>query len=312
MPTSTMTPTDPTCVTPFRRRQLPPGVVVGPQGVIDNHPGRPNNRKPGYFANSLFGTMGAEWVIATTTTQSRATVRSWAAASAALAGYTVASEVLDDIDNGDAAAKDAKLAALIALAQDGDRFAARTVLQAMLPKLSRLAHYVDSNMSADRADRTDDSQQTTVLTFLTVLDRYPVDRRPTTIAGNLALDTLNEITRARRTAPAKLFPVINIDDIMAAIGTRYAHHNIDRATQPHVGDELGNVLGWAVSTGAVTAADADLLTAVYAPEPGQPGGPGDAATSRGLTPAAVRQRCHRATRAIRLAVLTALAEPEAA
>lgn len=103
----------------------------------------------------------------------------------------------------------------------------------------------------------------------------------------------------------------SIDAIVATLGARYAHYNIERATQPHVADELGNVLGWAVTTGAVTAADADLLTAVYAPEPGQPGGHGSAAASRGLTAAAVRQRCHRATRAIRLAVLTALAGHEA-
>ena len=104
-------------------------------------------------------------------------------------GYSHAGQVLDDIDDIDAGAaedKDAKLGALTRLTHAGDALAARTVLQAMLPKLRHIARYADISR-----DRQDDRGQVAVGAFLTTLHRYPIDRRPTGIAGNLALDTLH-------------------------------------------------------------------------------------------------------------------------
>jgi len=80
--------------------------------------------------------------------------------------------------------------------------------------------------------------------------------------------------------------------------------------QPNAATELDRVLAWAVTTGAITDAEHKLLTAVFTPEPGQPGGHIAVAAARGVTSAAVRQRCSRATRSIRRAVLDAAGTAE--
>lgn len=306
MPTSTMyAPNDPK---PFRWRQAPPGSVIGPRVTHALPKASVRRNSSQWTCASLFGNLVAEWTVAANTTRSLATVRSWAQASPALEGYTHAVDVLIDIDNGDGATKDAKLAALVDLAQGGDRLAGRTVLQAMLPKLTRLALCVDLSN-----DRTDDRAQVVVVAFLDVLDHYPLDRRPARVAGNLALDTLHALTKDRRTKPvAGERPVADIEALAAALEHDSVHVAGHRDAAVHSADELSDVLAWAVNTGVVSAADADLLTAVYSPASGHSGGHGPAAADRGLSPAAVRQRCSRATRTIRRAVVHSLEATNAA
>jgi len=255
-----------------------------------------------WTSDGLLSNLAVEWTAASSTSKARATARSWASASPELQGYSHAGQVLDDIDAGATEDKDAKLGALIRLTHAGDALAARTVLQAMLPKLGHIARYADISR-----DRQDDRGQVAVGAFLTTLHRYPIDRRPTGIAGNLALDTLHAVTDDRRRAVT--VTEIVVDDVQAvanAIGCSAAAED----PQPNAATELDRVLTWAVTTGAITDADHDLLTAVFTPEPGQPGGHIAVAAARGMTSAALRQRCSRATRSIRRAVLDAAGSAE--
>jgi hypothetical protein len=250
-----------------------------------------------WTSDGLLSNLAVEWTAASSTRKARATARSWGAASPELQGYSHAGQVLDDIDAAATEDKDAKLAALIRLTHAGDALAARTVLQAMLPKLGHIARYADISR-----DRQDDRGQVAVGAFLTTLHRYPLERRPTGIAGNLALDTLHAVTDDRR-RPATVTEIV-VDDVQAVANAVGCSPAVE-APQPNAAAELDKVLAWAVTTGAITTTEHDLLAAVFAPEPGQRGGHIAVAAARGMTPAAVRQRCSRATRSIRRAVLDA-------
>lgn len=249
-----------------------------------------------WTSDGLLSNLAAEWTATSSATAAGATTRRWGAACPALAGYAHPGQVLDDIDAGTTQDKDTKLGALLHLAHAGDTLAARTVLQAMLPKLRHIARYTDVSR-----DRQDDRGQITVTAFLAVLHRYPLDRHPTGIAGRLALDTLHVVTSDRR-SPTTITEIV-VDDVQNIADARGVDTTPD--TTPNAATELDTVLAWACSTGVITVAELELLTAVYAPDPGQPGGHAAAAAARGMTPAAVRQRCSRATRSIRLAVLQA-------
>lgn len=245
-----------------------------------------------WASDGLLSHLAGEWSTAASTTRAGATTRHWGTTETALQGYTHPGQILDAIDTGTTQDKDTQLGALIRLTQGGDPLAARTVLQAMLPKLTHLARYVDVSH-----DRPDDRGHIAVTAFLTTLHRYPIDRRPRGIAGNLALDTLHSITRSRRsTTAATEVPVSDIDTITTHAAAITTHG-------PNAATELDTILDWAADTGVISTADRDLLTTVHSPEPGHPGGHQAAAADHGLTPAAVRQRCSRATRLLRHAVL---------
>jgi len=81
----------------------------------------------------------AEWPL--TNTAHRDEVRGWTQTEPALRGLGSGGEILDAIDIAPGARKDELLLALLRLSQSGERFATRTLLQAMMPKLSQLAHY---------------------------------------------------------------------------------------------------------------------------------------------------------------------------
>lgn len=97
---------------------------------------------------------------------------------------------LDDLETVLEAARradDAVLFALLAAAHAGSPLAARTVLQAMLGRLVRMA-------GRDRTATADDY----VGALWCVLARYPLSRRPVRIAANLGLDTLKAVQRDRQ------------------------------------------------------------------------------------------------------------------
>lgn len=94
---------------------------------------------------------------------------------------------LDDVVARAARGEDAVLAALLAAAGTGDALAARTVLQAMLGRVVRLA-------GRDPQASVDDY----VSALWCVIAGYPLAARPVRVAANLALDTLKEVHRERR------------------------------------------------------------------------------------------------------------------
>jgi hypothetical protein len=243
--------------------------------------------------SGLISALAAEWPITIATTHARAQVRAWAGTEDALADHHHAGDILDAIDSGNNDEKDTILLALLRLAQAGDALAARTVLQAMLPKLRRLAGYVDLDHGT-----LGDRGAVVTEAFLTVLHTYPVARRTRAVAGNLALDTLHTITDYRRNDPVVTQPTTphRMEDLLDN------ERVLDKRTAATLNteQELWNVLTWALEKSIINRTDLDLLVAVFLPP--EPGTQAAVAERMGLSPAAVRQRCSRATRAIRTAI----------
>ncbi len=155
-------------------------------------------------------------------------------------------------------------AILGALLRRGDSMAWRVVLQAMLGRAVRDA-------ARDREHDLDDY----VGELWLGIAGYPLHRRPARIAANLALDTAKRVRsrpRAIPTDPARL----------ALVPARPA--------EP--GRSAGLVLARARRAALLDGPSHVALRLVYAD-----GLPGErAAVLLGLTPAALRQRCHRAVR----------------
>jgi len=257
-------------------------------------------------ASSAARALATEWPLANTA--HRADVQAWALTDPALAGFTSGGAILDAIDDASSARQDQLLLALLRLSQAGERFATRTLLQAMMPKLSQLAHYADTDGDIKGSDRS----SITTAVFLTVVHTYPVQRRLRSVAGNLALDTLHRITADRHTHMTTPTRVLNWDpwqlEYAAAaedIGSlNHAPLTTDTAADTDPSDEVRQLLTWAFEHEVITTDEAALLRRSFLTDPTDTTPRGHSATAGelGLSPAAVRQRCSRAIRRIRTAV----------
>lgn len=225
----------------------------------------------------------------------------WQHTEPALRGLEGLPNLLDDVDYGDAGRKDELLLALLRLAQSGQQMAARTVLQAMLPKLSRIARTTVGSI-----DRTIESRrQAGIVEFWDVLTNYPVDRRTHKVAANLALDTLHNLTQATRAGGEEVPIDPEIAAYLADVRDPLMKRDdptADQAEAAVLGSDLDQVLAWALDVQAITGPDAALLLRVYTHGTARSGGAAAAAEEMGLTTEAVRQRCSRARRALTDAV----------
>ena len=200
-----------------------------------------------------------------------AACRRWSRRGGALAGCDQPAEVLARV----AGAPDEVLLALLEEAGAGDRVAARVVLQALLPKMVRMA-------SVDAAVEVDDY----VTALWCEIVAYPVGRRRSSVAANLALDTLKAVRRERR-------PVLDVAMpphlVVLAAERRPGHAG---APPTVAGPSAEEVLRLAREHRLVDPRTTELLWSVYAE-----GLSGEAAGRRhGLSAAAVRSRCSRAVR----------------
>jgi len=218
--------------------------------------------------------MDVEWAALQEDDAAVRACRRWAAGTPALRSCTSLDEVLARVPG----APDVVLGHLLAETATGDRLAGRVVLQAMLPKVVRMA-------SVDPAAEVDDY----VTAMWCEIAAYPLGRRPASVAANLALDTLKAVRRER-------------------------HPAVDVATPPHLvvlaaERRPGQVVGSPPASGEpsvagvlvqarrhrfVDAATADLLQSVYADGLSS----ASAARRHGLSAAAVRLRCSRAVKVL--------------
>jgi hypothetical protein len=246
------------------------------------------------FGSPLQQQMAEEWVRLHRDPASGLLLRRWAQRHPALGGLDRPGDVLDAIDGAEPAGKDELLRALLLQFQAGQQLAGRILLQAMLPKLS---HYAFRTAVAARLERRpDDRLQLVVCEFWEVLGAFPVARRTSRLAANLALETLHRVTRLSRlpelaTAPETLAGMVE--------GAERLHRSADAdpmamlAAGPDAEWDLTALLAWAVQRGVLTHADADLLQHLY--------GASDVsrayrsrALHSGVSGAALRQRAHRA------------------
>lgn len=267
-----------------------------------------------------------EWVRMSDLPHIPTTLAKWARKHPVLKGTTGLPHLLDRIDAAKAEETDELLGALVCLAQDGQRMAGQVVLQAMLPKLSKMAR--TANMITTDAVTLEDRRHVGIATFLEVLSSYPVQRRPRRVAANLYLDTLHVLTAGTR-AVAQEFPAsfdehgtrrdlvvevhgevldrpseqglqVNAPD--TGFDPTEAMVSIKIGDSPNPDGDLLEVVAWGIDHQAISSEDASLLVRVYAPALGDEGGHAAVAAELGVKPDALRQRCSRATRALAAAV----------
>lgn len=161
------------------------------------------------------------------------------------------------------------LSGLVRLAQAGDQLAARTVLQAMLPKLVRMSR---TGIARSRRDALDDLVSAMAARILT---HRP--RRSST-AGNLALDSLKDalhLWQGRSPGSEVALPTNTLEFL-------------GRADTPPLEGEVAEVLSTALDQGWISQSTHDLLDAVY----GTHGASSTEVAARlGCQPATVRSRC---------------------
>lgn len=247
-------------------------------------PSAPPAPTPRRRETGLAGRLNAEWAHLCADPTTGAAMRAWAGAHPALAGCADLPALERRVARAGRAQADDILLALLRLGRRGDELASRTVLQLMLGKAIRIA---SSHAGRDVPAALEEAA---ITALWTVIATYPVDRRTSKVAANIAMETLH-LTVADHAHQRHETPTTP-DDL----------HRVDaphRDVPPDL--ELVELLAWAVDTGTVTAQDATLVLDVYAPGPGCRGGSA-AAQLHGLSWAAARQRCSRAVRKIAAAV----------
>ena len=247
-------------------------------------------------SSSIYGQLIEEWSRLCTQPSTSRQLRRWAISEPALADAGSLQELLMQIDEGSRQVDDAMLGALVRLFHAGQTMAGRVVLQAMLPKLIRFARTTrptrDGGAGADH-------RQVIVATFWSVLASYPIDRRATSVASGLALDTLNKLTAELR---GNTFEEVPVDPQHLTVAVQEQVEDIPGPAGSISADaDLLEVIAWGLDTEVLTKADAAMLVQVYLPQPGQ-NGTAAAAEQLGLSPATVRQRCSRARRRLVTAV----------
>ena len=124
----------------------------------------------------------------------RAQLRQWAAREPALVGFATPQQLLRHLRGlrGRTKAEDEILAALVRQAR-ADPLARRVVLQALLPGLKTVAKRILVD-----ADQRDEVWAALLFHCWERICCYPLERRPTRIAANVVLDSLNQTTREFR------------------------------------------------------------------------------------------------------------------
>ena len=188
---------------------------------------------------------------------------------------------LDDVVARAARGDDGVLAALLGVAAGADALAARTVLQAMLGRLVRMA-------GRDARASVDDY----VGALWCVIATYPLTARPVRVAANLALDTLKEVHRDRRWGRAGPVPVwLPGEALETVLEQSWQRAQLDHGRPVH---ELSAaaVIAAGRRLRLIDAGTGALLHHVYVE--GLSGR--EAAQCGGSTPGSVRVRCSRAVR----------------
>jgi hypothetical protein len=246
----------------------------------------------------IFVQLSQEWIRLATLPSMPRTLRRWGRAEPPLAGFVSLGDLVDGIDRAQGSAEDELLLALVRLAQSGQQLAGRVVLQAMLPKLACMVRRMRSSSSEDRL--IEDRRHIAVATFWEVLNAYPTQRRQARVAGNLALDTLHQLTSGLRKPPAD----IPLDPQEASERLAVCSYEAPRLRGEGLtaDADLLDVIAWGVDVAAITREDASLLVRVYLPDPRDGQGVAGGAEDLGLSHAALRQRCSRARRRLIAAV----------
>lgn len=174
---------------PGRRRDQA-GERPGPDGRETHQREAPQGVEKSQQRSDLIERLEAEWSgLAAGPLQGR--LRRWAVEEPALAGFATPQQLLRHLRSlrGRRADEDAILAALVRQAE-ADAQAARVVLQALLPGLKALAGRL-----LLEPDERDEIWSALLAHCWERIRCYPLERRPSRIAANVLLDTLQKTTR---------------------------------------------------------------------------------------------------------------------
>lgn len=242
----------------------------------------------------LFGTLLEEWVRLNSSRVAASTVQRWAADHPVLAGANRPADIVDAVDAAPTERQDAILLALLRLTQAGEQLAGRILVQQMLPRLASLRWTIKTPIATSADYRhCQDRVHIIVATFWEIVATYPVERRPTRVAANLALDTLGHVCRIADRSP-DLLPHEPIDE--GELLNRHAPQHPQLAAEQ--AEEMPAILRWATDTGVLTTQAAHLLNDIYA----QGEAPLDYSRRTGISHASVKQQCLRAKRRLRAAL----------
>ena len=198
---------------------------------------------------------------------SAASVQRWAEQDAAFWGCGDLAAVISRIS----CQPDPTLRALLILGRQGDSLAYRTILQAMLGKIVRLAQRAPDASPADF-----------VAAMWVRISTYPLANRPRRIAANLALDTLKSVSRERRQEASGAGPSpaavanLGLPGVAFDASPFSAYDVIEAAARLQMIDPVTR----------------ELLISVYAEGLSSK----EAASRHGTSPGMVRFRCSRAMR----------------
>lgn len=278
---------------------------------------RQHDVAPADVVSPLYRQLTQEWADLHSAPSTSTAVRRWGRTEKALAGFTLPGDIVDAIDAAGTDRTNELLLALIRLFQRGHQLAGRVVLQALLPKLAKTATHAGGMCTSSSDTWAEDRRHITIAEFWDVMAEYPADRRTNSVASNLTLDTLHRVTGARK--PPVDLPVdphdFRTDETgngaqrawLAGLSTtdRYPVEEITPDS------DLLEVIAWGMRGGTISQGEAQLLVASYLPEHTSGFGFADVADQLGLSQAAVRQRCSRASRKLTEAVRGELHSPAA-
>ena len=183
----------------------------------------------------------AEWP-ALAAGQLRLQLRAWSEREPALASFATPQQLLRQLDSirGRHRARNEILAALVREART-DPLAARVVLQTLLPGLKKIAGRL-----LLEADERDELWSALLAHCWERIRRYPLERRPTRIAANLLLDTLQKTSRElkqQRRNRDRFSGELPLEGVVVA--------SVDR--------DIERLLRRAVAASAISGDEADLI-----------------------------------------------------
>lgn len=265
---------------------------------------RQHDEPPTVTSSPLYRQLTLEWAHLHRRPATAATVQRWARTEPDLAGMTRPGDVVDAIDAADNARKNAILLALLRLMRADNELAGRTLLQAMLPGLARLAaRTVVKHLNGD-PDAAESMRQLVLEEFWEVATDYPIERRPNRVAANLILDTLKRVTRhLGQQVPTPFDPAPLAGDV-PPISDFDVYQEVRRQECPSTGldlvtgtgpdSDLLMVIAWGVREKAITRADGQMLAAVYLPRKTRGWGFEEVSAALGASRASIKMRCSRA------------------
>lgn len=179
---------------------------------------------------------------------------------AALASYATLGGILDALDASDSAIGNQIGWDLMNAYWAGDETAARTLVQAMLPRVLRLTRTARMRGFSDPAE-------TTITALWSVIATYPRHRR--NVITTLAMDTLcrmgNDDLSARRWQPREVTEHAMEDELFDALKLdMLATWGHDSSSQTErAASEATALLAWAQSEGIISGAKLEVLARVH-------------------------------------------------